>query len=50
MSAELRNTIVALIMVLLTVPFRETRVLVLPAVFILMLVLLHWAAKPKAEE
>jgi hypothetical protein len=50
MSTELRNTIAALIMVLLTVPFRATRVLVLPALFILMLVLLHWAAKPKPEE
>lgn len=50
MSAELRNTIAALFMVLVTVPFRATRVLVLPALFILMLVLLHWAAKPKAEE
>jgi hypothetical protein len=50
MSPELRNTIAALFMVLITVPFRATRVLVLPALFILMLVLLHWAAKPKAEE
>ena len=50
MSPELRNTIGALIMVAVTVPFRETRVLVLPALFILMLVLLHWAAKPKPEE
>jgi len=50
MVPELRNTIVALVLVLLTVPFRATRVLVLPSLFILVLVLLHWAAKPKTEE
>lgn len=50
MVPELRNTLWALAMVIVTVPFRETRVLVLPALFILMLVLLHWAAKPKPEE
>ncbi|MBI4514855.1 MAG: hypothetical protein HY699_03440 [Deltaproteobacteria bacterium] len=50
MSVEARYTIGSLILLLITLLIPGGRVLVLPAIFIVMLVLLYWAAKPRAEE
>ena len=50
MSSELKYTLISLASVVVTAAFRETRVLVLPAIFVLVTVLLFWLAKPKAEE
>ena len=51
MSSELKATIYSVILLGLTMfVIPGGRVLVLPAIFILMLVLLYWAAKPKAKE
>ncbi|MBI1818061.1 MAG: hypothetical protein HYR72_24030 [Deltaproteobacteria bacterium] len=50
MSSELRATIGGLILLGITLVIPGGRVLVLPAIFILMLVLLFWAAKPRAKE
>ena len=47
---ELRATIVCLILFGLTMVIPGGRVLVLPVLFTLILVLLYWAAKPKAKE
>jgi len=47
---ELRYTIGAVVLLIITMVIPGGRVLVLPAIFILMLVLLYWAAKPKPEE
>jgi hypothetical protein len=49
-SAELRYTIGSLVLLGITMVIPGGRVLVLPALFILGLVLLYWAAKPKAKE
>ena len=49
-SKELRYTIFSLGLLGVTMVIPGGRVLVLPAIFILMLVLLYWAAKPKSEE
>jgi len=50
MVPELRNTIGSLILLGITMVIPGGRVLVLPAIFIFVLVLLYWAAKPKAKE
>jgi hypothetical protein len=47
---ELRYTIGSLVLLGVTMVIPGGRVLVLPAIFILVLVLLYWAAKPKPEE
>jgi hypothetical protein len=49
-STELRATIGSVILLGITMVIPGGRVLVLPAIFILVLVLLYWAAKPKAKE
>jgi hypothetical protein len=49
-SSELRNTIACLVMLGITMVIPGGRVLVLPMIFVLTLVLLYWAAKPKAKE
>jgi hypothetical protein len=50
MSPELRYTIGSAVLLGLTLWIPGGRVLVLPAIFVLVLVLLYWAAKPKPEE
>jgi hypothetical protein len=50
MVPELRNTIASVILLAITLVIPGGRVLVLPAIFVLIIVLLHWAAKPRAEE
>ena len=47
---ELRYTIASLVLLGITMMIPGGRVLVLPLIFVLMLVLLYWAAKPKAKE
>ena len=49
-GSELRATIVCLILLGITMVIPGGRVLVLPVIFTLTLVLLYWAAKPKAKE
>ena len=50
MVPELRNTIASVVLLGITMVIPGGRVLVLPAIFVLILVLLHWAAKPRTEE
>lgn len=50
MLPELRYTIATLILLGITMVIPGGRVLVLPAIFTLVLVLLYWAAKPRAKE
>ena len=50
MPAELLYTIGSVILLGITMLIPGGRVLVLPALFTLTLVLLYWAAKPKAKE
>ena len=50
MVPELRYTIGTLILLGITMVIPGGRVLVLPAILTLVLVLLYWAAKPKAKE
>jgi len=50
MSRELLYTIVSLFMLGLCMVIPGGRVLVLPVLFVLILVLLYWAAKPGAED
>lgn len=49
-APELRYTIGGLALLGLTLVIPGGRVLVLPAVLVLILVLLFWAAKPKRKE
>jgi hypothetical protein len=49
-GSELRNTIASLVLLGITMVIPGGRVLVLPMIFVLMLVLLYWAAKPRAKE
>ncbi len=49
-APELRHTIGASILLGITMVIPGGRVLVLPAIFILVLILLYWAAKPRAKE
>jgi membrane protein implicated in regulation of membrane protease activity len=49
-SGELIATIVTLIVLGITLIIPGGRVLVLPVIFTLILVLLYWAAKPKARK
>jgi len=50
MQPEARYAIGSVVLLLITMSFHGGRVLVLPAFFVLILVLLYWAAKPKPEE
>jgi hypothetical protein len=50
MSPELRYTIGSLILLAICMVIPGGRVLVLPVIFVLLLVLVHWAAKPRPEE
>jgi hypothetical protein len=50
MSAELRYTIGSLILLAVCMVIPGGRVLVLPVIFVLMLVLTYWAAKPRSKE
>jgi hypothetical protein len=47
---ELRYTIASLVLLGITMVIPGGRVLVLPSIFILLLVLLYWAAKPRTKE
>ena len=47
---ELRYTIGSLVLLGITMVIPGGRVLVLPAIFTLLLVLLFWAAKPSTKE
>jgi hypothetical protein len=47
---ELRYTIASLVLLGITMVIPGGRVLVLPSIFILVLVLLYWAAKPRSKE
>ena len=49
-NPELRNTIACLVLLGVTMVIPGGRVLVLPMIFALILVLLYWAAKPRAKE
>jgi len=49
-APELRGTIASLVLLGIAMVIPGGRVLVLPIIFVLMLVLLYWAAKPKAKE
>ena len=49
MVSELRYTIGSLVLLGVTMVIPGGRVLVLPAIFILVMVLLYWAAKPTAK-
>jgi len=49
-SSELKATIASLGLLGVTMVIPGGRVLVLPAIFILLLVLLYWAAKPRTTE
>jgi len=49
-SPELRYTIVGVVLLGITMIIPGGRVLVLPAIFLLILILLYWAAKPAAEK
>jgi uncharacterized membrane protein YdfJ with MMPL/SSD domain len=49
-SPELRYTIGTLILLGITLVIPGGRVLVLPAIFVLLLVVLFWAAKPREKE
>jgi 4-amino-4-deoxy-L-arabinose transferase-like glycosyltransferase len=48
--SELKYTIACLVLLGVTMVIPGGRVLVLPMIFVLLLVLLYWAAKPKAKE
>ena len=50
MPPELRYTIGTLILLGISLWIPGGRVLVLPIIFVLILILLFWAAKPGAEE
>ena len=49
-NPELRNTIASLVLLVITMVIPGGRVLVLPMIFVLLLVLLYWAAKPTTKE
>jgi hypothetical protein len=49
MAPELRYTIATLVILGITLWIPGGRVLVLPVIFVLILILLFWAAKPRAE-
>lgn len=50
MIPELRYTIASLVLLGIAMVIPGGRVLVLPTIFVLMLVLLYWVAKPRAKE
>ena len=49
MSSEAKWTIVSAILMVVTAPFKGTRVLTIPFFFVLILVLMLWAARVRAE-
>jgi len=50
MQAEAKYTIVSLVLLGITMVIPGGRVLVLPVLFLVLLVLLFWAAKPRPED
>jgi hypothetical protein len=50
MPSELRYVIGTLVVLGISLVIPGGRVLVLPIIFVLILILLFWAAKPEAEE
>jgi len=50
MAAEAKYTLVSLVLLGITMVIPGGRVLVLPVLFLVLLVLLYWAAKPRPEE
>ena len=50
MQPELKYTLVSLILLGITMVIPGGRVLVLPVLFVVLLVLLFWAAKPRPED
>ena len=50
MPSELRYVVGALVVLGISLVIPGGRVLVLPIIFVLILILLFWAAKPGAEE
>jgi hypothetical protein len=50
MSREPLYTVVSLALLVACMSFKGGRVLVLPALFLLLLVLIYWAAKPGPED
>ena len=50
MLPELRYTIATLVLLGITMVIPGGRVLVLPVIFVLLLVLIYWAARPRSEE
>ena len=50
MQAEAKYAIGSLVVLIVVMFIPGGRVLVLPALFVLMLVLLFWAAKPRSED
>jgi hypothetical protein len=50
MSSEFKYTIVTTVALVLCMLFKGGRVLVPPLLFVLALVLVFWAAKPRVEE
>jgi hypothetical protein len=50
MQPELRYTVGTILLVIVTMLIPGGRVLVLPAIFTLILVLLYWAAKPRDDK
>ena len=49
-APELRYTIASVVLLGITMLIPGGRVLVLPMIFVLTLVLLYWAAKPRTKE
>jgi uncharacterized membrane protein HdeD (DUF308 family) len=50
MQAEAKYTVVSLVVLGITMIIPGGRVLVLPVLFLVLLVLLFWAAKPRPED
>jgi hypothetical protein len=50
MQSELKYTLISLVLLAITMVIPGGRVLVLPVLFIVLLVLLFWAAKPRPED
>jgi hypothetical protein len=50
MQVEAKYTLVSLILLGITMVIPGGRVLVLPVLFVVLLVLLFWAAKPRPED
>jgi hypothetical protein len=50
MQAEAKYTLVSLVLLGITMVIPGGRVLVLPVLFVVLLVVLYWAAKPRPED